>query len=208
MPPFPGVAQILRGRVELARGGGHVVRGQGRDRGGQAGLIRLDLRLALLVQRRPGVPLGPYREQDGGDGAQQEAPRKRPARRPPAPCAAGRICPADTAPTVAGPGSARCAGSAADPRPDPPRRRNAAPYLFPAPCRQSFRRRRGRPSLWSPAAPARARGSPKPPRAKAGAPADTAGGRPAARRGSPPACTRRSARPGAAGSPATCSGLM
>ena len=72
MSPFPGVAQILRDRIELARGGGHVVCRQGRDRGGQAGLVGLDLRLALLVQCGPGDPLGPYREDDGGNCAQQE----------------------------------------------------------------------------------------------------------------------------------------
>ena len=55
--PLP-VAQLLRGLLELALGVGHVVRRQGRDRGGDAGAIRLELRLARLVVRHVGVVLG------------------------------------------------------------------------------------------------------------------------------------------------------
>ena len=66
------VSRKSSGTASSWRGGGHVVRRQGRDRGSQAGLVGLDLRLALLVQRGPGAPLGPYGEDDGGNGSQQE----------------------------------------------------------------------------------------------------------------------------------------
>ena len=56
MPPFPA-AQFLRGRTELARRVGNVVALQRRGRGSDAGTVRLELRLAFLVGRPPGVAL-------------------------------------------------------------------------------------------------------------------------------------------------------
>ncbi len=60
MPPFP-VAQVHRGRVELARGVDHVVRGDRRGRGGQPGAVSLERRLALSRRAPPAHSARPDR---------------------------------------------------------------------------------------------------------------------------------------------------
>src|SRR5262245_14013530 len=74
---------------------------------------------------------------------------------PRAPCDAGRTCPDGTAPTAAGPGSARGPGAAGCPRPAPPRTGSAAPGPSPAPCRRSSPPRRAGAGPAPPAAAAR-----------------------------------------------------
>ena len=54
MPPLP-VAQVLRGRVELARGIDHVVVLKCRARGSNAGAVRLVERRLFLIVRLPRV---------------------------------------------------------------------------------------------------------------------------------------------------------
>ena len=148
-------------------------------------------------------------KEDRADQPQDQGRHGGRPRRPPAPCAAERTCAAGTAPTAAAPGSASCASAAPDVRRQV-RRRRIAPrrVLLQRLGHDGLHVAAAAPGRSSPAAAVPPPGSPGPPRPAAGSRAGTAGGGPPARRGSRPGRTRRARRSRAAGSAATCSGLM